>query len=107
MTETDLDLGHYERFTGNNTKKSDNVTAGQIYQNYLEKKGKVTILCTVQVIPHVTNLIKDFIKSDVTNEDFIICEIGGTVGDIEGLPFLKQLDNLAMTRKKIMSYIFM
>jgi CTP synthase len=93
--ETDLDLGHYERFTGNNTKKSDNVTAGQIYQKLLRKERKGDYLGgTVQVIPHVTNLIKDFIQSDITDEDFIICEIGGTVGDIEGLPFFEAIRQL-------------
>jgi CTP synthase len=93
--ETDLDLGHYERFTGNNSKKLDNVTAGQIYQNLLRKERKGDYLGgTVQVIPHVTNLIKEFIISDITDEDFIICEIGGTVGDIEGLPFFEAIRQL-------------
>ena len=93
--ETDLDLGHYERFTGNNTKKSDNVTAGQIYQKLLRKERKGDYLGgTVQVIPHVTNLIKEFVQSDITDEDFIICEIGGTVGDIEGLPFFEAIRQL-------------
>ena len=88
--ETDLDLGHYERFTGNITKKTDNVTAGKIYQKLLQKERKGDYLGgTVQVIPHVTNLIKDFINSDIKDEDFIIYEIGGTVGDIEGLPFFE------------------
>jgi CTP synthase len=93
--ETDLDLGHYERFTGNNTKKSDNVTAGQIYQKLLRKERKGDYLGgTVQVIPHVTNLIKEFITSNLSAEDFIICEIGGTVGDIEGLPFFEAIRQL-------------
>ncbi len=90
--ETDLDLGHYERFTEINTKKSDNITTGKIYQNIITKerngfyKGS-----TVQIIPHVTDEIKKFITSDLTNEDFVICEIGGTVGDIESLPFLEAI----------------
>ena len=90
--ETDLDLGHYERFTEINTKKSDNITTGKIYQNIIIKerngfyKGS-----TVQIIPHVTDEIKKFITSDLTNEDFVICEIGGTVGDIESLPFLEAI----------------
>ncbi len=94
--ETDLDLGHYERFTGVNCKKSDNVTAGQIYSKLLAKERKGDYLGgTVQVIPHVTNLIKEFILNDAQGVDFMLCEIGGTVGDIEGLPFfeaIRQLD---------------
>ena len=81
--ETDLDLGHYERFSGISAKKSDNITTGKIYNDVLknERKGKY-LGKTVQVIPHITDRIKEFIKHDVKNEDFIICEIGGTVGDI-------------------------
>ena len=80
--ETDLDLGHYERFTGVDAKKSDNITAGQIYSNLLSKERKGDYLGgTVQVIPHVTNLIKDFILNEVDDVDFALCEIGGTVGD--------------------------
>lgn len=94
--ETDLDLGHYERFTGVDAKKSDNVTAGQIYQKLLAKERRGDYLGgTVQVIPHVTNLIKDFILNDLDGVDFALCEIGGTVGDIEALPFfeaIRQLD---------------
>jgi CTP synthase len=90
--ETDLDLGHYERFTDINTKKSDNVTSGQIYSKLLSKERKGDYLGgTVQVIPHVTDLIKEFILSNITDEDFIIYEIGGTVGDIEGLPFFEAI----------------
>lgn len=90
--ETDLDLGHYERFTGCNTKKTDNVTAGQIYSKLLNKERKGDYLGgTVQVIPHVTDLIKEFIYSDINDEDFILYEIGGTVGDIEGLPFFEAI----------------
>ena len=95
--ETDLDLGHYERFTGVDAKKSDNITAGQIYSTLLSKERKGDYLGgTVQVIPHVTNLIKDFIKreADREREDFVICEIGGTVGDIEGLPFFEAIRQL-------------
>jgi CTP synthase len=94
--ETDLDLGHYERFTGVNAKKSDNVTAGQIYQKLLSKERRGDYLGgTVQVIPHVTDLIKEFILNDIEGVDFALCEIGGTVGDIEALPFfeaIRQLD---------------
>ncbi len=90
--ETDLDLGHYERFSGISAKKSDNVTTGKIYSDILKKEREGLYLGkTVQVIPHVTNQIKDFIKKDITNEDFVICEIGGTVGDIESLPFLEAI----------------
>ena len=90
--ETDLDLGHYERFSGISAKKSDNVTTGKIYSDVLkrERLGKY-LGKTVQVIPHITNRIKEFIKNDVTKEDFVICEIGGTVGDIESLPFLEAI----------------
>ena len=87
--ETDLDLGHYERFSGISAKKSDNITTGRIYSDVLKKERQGKYLGkTVQVIPHITNRIKEFIKHDVSIEDFVICEIGGTVGDIEILPFL-------------------
>ena len=90
--ETDLDLGHYERFSGISAKQSDNVTTGKIYSDILKKERKGLYLGkTVQVIPHVTNQIKDFIKKDISDEDFVICEIGGTVGDIESLPFLEAI----------------
>tara|TARA_Y100001970_G_scaffold134928_1_gene166091 strand:- start:1505 stop:3133 length:1629 start_codon:yes stop_codon:yes gene_type:complete len=93
--ETDLDLGHYERFTGVAAKKSDNVTTGQIYSKVIAKERKGEYLgATIQVIPHVTNAIKDFIISDISDEDFILCEIGGTVGDIESLPFLEAIRQL-------------
>ena len=93
--ETDLDLGHYERFTGVSAKKSDNVTTGQIYSQVIAKERKGEYLgATIQVIPHVTNAIKEFIISDLKNEDFILCEIGGTVGDIESLPFLEAIRQL-------------
>ena len=90
--ETDLDLGHYERFSGISAKKSDNITTGKIYSDVLkrERRGKY-LGKTVQVIPHITNRIKEFIKNDVAKEDFVICEIGGTVGDIESLPFLEAI----------------
>ena len=81
--ETDLDLGHYERFSGISAKKSDNITTGKIYSDVLKKERQGKYLGkTVQVIPHITNRIKEFIKHDVLQEDFVICEIGGTVGDI-------------------------
>ena len=90
--ETDLDLGHYERFTNVSAKKSDNITTGKIYSDILRKERKGSYLGkTVQVIPHVTDRIKEFIKSDILDEDFVICEIGGTVGDIESLPFLEAI----------------
>jgi len=90
--ETDLDLGHYERFSGISAKKSDNITTGKIYNDVLKKERQGKYLGkTVQVIPHITDRIKEFIKHDVKNEDFVICEIGGTVGDIESLPFLEAI----------------
>jgi len=90
--ETDLDLGHYERFTNISAKKSDNITTGKIYSDIIKKERKGKYLGkTVQVIPHVTDRIKEFIKDDITNEDFVICEIGGTVGDIESLPFVEAI----------------
>ncbi len=90
--ETDLDLGHYERFTNISSKQSDNITTGRIYSDIIKKERRGGYLGkTVQVIPHVTNRIKEFIKKDITNEDFVICEIGGTVGDIESLPFLEAI----------------
>ena len=93
--ETDLDLGHYERFTGVHAKKSDNVTTGKIYSDVLARERRGDYLgATIQVIPHVTNAIKDFVLSDITDEDFILCEIGGTVGDIESLPFLEAIRQL-------------
>ncbi len=96
--ETDLDLGHYERFTGVDAKKSDNVTAGRIYSTLLAKERKGDYLGgTVQVIPHVTDLIKEFIVRDTDKEDFVLCEIGGTVGDIEGLPFFEAIRQLGYT----------
>jgi len=90
--ETDLDLGHYERFTNISAKKSDNITTGKIYSDIIlnERRGDY-LGKTVQVIPHVTDRIKQFIKKDIKNEDFVICEIGGTVGDIESLPFLEAI----------------
>ena len=90
--ETDLDLGHYERFTNISSKQSDNITTGRIYSDVIKKERKGGYLGkTVQVIPHITNRIKEFIKKDITNEDFVICEIGGTVGDIESLPFVEAI----------------
>ena len=93
--ETDLDLGHYERFTGVDSKKCDNITAGQIYLELLSKERKGDYLGgTVQVIPHVTDLIKKFILNDLEKTDFALCEIGGTVGDIEALPFFEAIRQL-------------
>ena len=90
--ETDLDIGHYERFTGISATKSDNITTGGIYSDIIKRERKGDYLGgTVQVVPHVTDRIKKFISQDIKNEDFIICEIGGTVGDIESLPFLEAI----------------
>ncbi|HWW46778.1 MAG TPA: CTP synthase [Xanthobacteraceae bacterium] len=90
--ETDLDLGHYERFTGRPATRKDNITTGRIYQDILTKERRGDYLgATIQVIPHVTNAIKDFILSDNDGCDFVLCEIGGTVGDIEGLPFFEAI----------------
>ena len=93
--ETDLDLGHYERFTGVHARKSDNVTTGRIYSDVLARERRGDYLgATIQVIPHVTDAIKTFVKSNHEDEDFILCEIGGTVGDIESLPFLEAIRQL-------------
>ena len=93
--ETDLDLGHYERFTGVSATRADNVTTGQIYQMILEKERRGDYLgATVQVIPHVTDEIKRFVLRDPGDVDFVLVEIGGTVGDIEGLPFFEAIRQL-------------
>ena len=98
--ETDLDLGHYERFTNVSSKKSDSISSGKIYSNVLRKERKGKYLgATIQVIPHVTDEIKNFIHSDLNNEDIIIYEIGGTVGDIESLPFLEAIRQIRNDRK--------
>ncbi len=90
--ETDLDLGHYERFTGNPARRQDNITTGRIYQDILTKERRGDYLgATIQVIPHVTNAIKDFIREGNDGVDFVLMEIGGTVGDIESLPFLEAI----------------
>jgi CTP synthase len=93
--ETDLDLGHYERFTGVSATRGDNVTTGQIYQGIIERERRGDYLgATVQVIPHVTDAIKAFVTAPAGEADFVICEIGGTVGDIEGLPFFEAIRQL-------------
>jgi CTP synthase len=93
--ETDLDLGHYERFTGRPCTRQDNITTGRIYQEILAKERRGDYLgATIQVIPHVTNAIKEFILEGNDGFDFVLCEIGGTVGDIEGLPFLEAIRQL-------------
>jgi CTP synthase len=93
--ETDLDLGHYERFTGVSATRGDNITTGQIYKTIIEKERRGDYLgATVQVIPHVTNEIKAFVLSDAGDADFVLVEIGGTVGDIEGLPFFEAIRQL-------------
>ena len=93
--ETDLDLGHYERFTGVGNRRTDNVTTGRIYSDVLAKERRGDYLgATIQVIPHVTDAIKAFVKANLDDEDFVLCEIGGTVGDIESLPFLEAIRQL-------------
>ncbi|MGN6496588.1 MAG: CTP synthase [Tsuneonella sp.] len=93
--ETDLDLGHYERFTGVSAHQGDNITSGRIYRDIIAKERRGDYLgATVQVIPHVTDAIKEFAQADTDDLDFVLCEIGGTVGDIEGLPFIEALRQL-------------
>ena len=90
--ETDLDLGHYERFTGVSARQADNITSGRIYRDIITRERRGDYLgATVQVIPHVTDAIKEFAKAETEDLDFVLCEIGGTVGDIEGLPFIEAL----------------
>ena len=90
--DTDLDLGHYERFTGVHARQTDSISSGRIYSNVLEKERRGDYLGkTIQVIPHVTNEIKDFLRIGDAEVDFMLCEIGGTVGDIEGLPFFESI----------------
>ena len=93
--ETDLDLGHYERFTGVSARQSDNVTQGRVYQTIIQRERRGDYLgATVQVIPHVTDEIKAFAMADSDDLDFVLCEIGGTVGDIESLPFMEAIRQL-------------
>ncbi len=93
--ETDLDLGHYERFTGVASRQSDNVTSGRIYQQIIQRERRGDYLgATVQVIPHVTDAIKAFAMNEIDDLDFVLCEIGGTVGDIESLPFIEAIRQL-------------
>lgn len=95
-TEADLDLGHYERFSGVSATKNDSITTGKIYQRVIDKERHGEYLgATIQVVPHVTNEIKSFILSNLTDEDFVLCEIGGTVGDIEGQPYLEAIRQIA------------
>jgi CTP synthase len=99
--ETDLDLGHYERFTGVSARMTDSVSSGRIYTNVLEKERRGDYLGkTIQVIPHVTNEIKDFLEIGDDEVDFMLCEIGGTVGDIEGLPFFEAIRQFAQDRPR-------
>jgi len=99
--ETDLDLGHYERFTGVAARKTDSVSSGRIYSNVLEKERRGDYLGkTIQVIPHVTNEIKDFLAIGEHEVDFMLCEIGGTVGDIEGLPFFEAIRQFSHDRPR-------
>ena len=93
--ETDLDLGHYERFTGVPSRRSDNITSGRVYQSIIQRERRGDYLgATVQVIPHVTDAIKEFARTQVDDLDFVLCEIGGTVGDIESLPFMEAIRQL-------------
>src|SRR6202163_1039588 len=93
--ETDLDLGHYERFTGRPATRQDNITTGRIYQEILAKERRGDYLgATIQVIPHVTDAIKSFVRDGNDGFDFVLVEIGGTVGDIEGLPFFEAIRQL-------------
>jgi len=99
--ETDLDLGHYERFTGVAARRTDSVSSGRIYSNVLEKERRGDYLGkTIQVIPHVTNEIKDFISIGEDEVDFMLCEIGGTVGDIEGLPFFEAIRQFSQDKPR-------
>ena len=99
--ETDLDLGHYERFTGVASRMTDSISAGRIYSNVLEKERRGDYLGkTIQVIPHVTNEIKDFIRLGEDEVDFMLCEIGGTVGDIEGLPFFEAIRQFSQDKPR-------
>ncbi len=99
--ETDLDLGHYERFTGVAARRTDSVSSGRIYSNVLEKERRGDYLGkTIQVIPHVTNEIKDWIRIGEDEADFMLCEIGGTVGDIEGLPFFEAIRQFAQEKPR-------
>ncbi|HCM98649.1 MAG TPA: CTP synthetase, partial [Rhodobacter sp.] len=99
--ETDLDLGHYERFTGVSARNTDSVSSGRIYSTVLEKERRGDYLGkTIQVIPHVTNEIKDFLKVGDEEVDFMLCEIGGTVGDIEGLPFFEAIRQFSQDKPR-------
>lgn len=99
--ETDLDLGHYEQFTGVSARKTNSVSSGRIYSNVLEKERRGDYLGkTIQVIPHVTNEIKDFLRVGEDEVDFMLCEIGGTVGDIEGLPFFEAIRQFAQDKPR-------
>ncbi|WCL52949.1 CTP synthase [Gimibacter soli] len=95
--ETDLDLGHYERFTGVSSRQSDNITSGRIYSNIIQKERRGDYLgATVQVIPHVTEAIKEFALAETDGIDFMLCEIGGTAGDIEAMPFMEAIRQLSI-----------
>src|SRR6202795_807849 len=103
--ETDLDLGHYERYVGVASRRSDSVTTGRIYSTVIGRERHGEYLgATVQVIPHVTDTIKEFIQADLDGEDFVLIEIGGTVGDIESLPFLEAIRQLGneLGRERVM-----
>ncbi len=104
--ETDLDLGHYERFTGVAARRSDSISAGRVYSNVLERERRGDYLGrTIQVVPHVTNEIKDFLRIGADEVDFMLCEIGGTVGDIEGLPFHEAIRQFTHERPRHQSIL--
>ena len=99
--ETDLDLGHYERFTGVAAKSTDSISSGRIYSTVLERERKGDYLGeTIQVIPHVTNEIKRFLDQNEDEVDFMLCEIGGTIGDIEGLPFFEAIRQFSQEKNR-------
>jgi CTP synthase len=104
--ETDLDLGHYERFTGRASSRLDNITTGRIYQDIITRERRGDYLgATIQVIPHVTDAIKEFITAGTEDSDFVLAEIGGTVGDIEGLPFFEAIRQLGQDLRGSCIYI--
>ena len=104
--ETDLDLGHYERFTGVAAQSTDSVSSGRIYSTVLERERKGDYLGeTIQVIPHVTNEIKRFLEQHEDEVDFMLCEIGGTIGDIEGLPFFEAIRQFSQEKKLLVIFL--
>ncbi len=105
--ETDLDLGHYERFTGVASRQSDNITSGRIYQQIIAKERRGDYLGgTVQVIPHVTDAIKEFALAQQDGIDFMLCEIGGTAGDIEAAPFMEAIRQLSIELGRAVRFLY-